>query len=57
LKVKIGLTLEPELLQEIEELRGIIKRSTFIEYLITLGLQTHRKNEAAVKISKMRQAK
>jgi metal-responsive CopG/Arc/MetJ family transcriptional regulator len=55
--VKIGLTLEPELLQEIEELRGIIKRSTFIEYLITLGLQTHRKNEAAVKISKMRQAK
>jgi metal-responsive CopG/Arc/MetJ family transcriptional regulator len=40
-KVKIGFTIEPELLKEIEELRGIIKRSTFIEYIIKLGLKSY----------------
>jgi len=42
LKVKIGFTIEPELLREIDELRGITKRSTFIEYVIRLGLKTYK---------------
>jgi len=42
LKVKVGFTIEPELLREIDELRGITKRSTFIEYIIRLGLKTYK---------------
>ena len=42
MKVKIGFTIEPELLREIDELRGITKRSTFIEYIIKLGLKTYK---------------
>ncbi|MEM2506535.1 MAG: ribbon-helix-helix domain-containing protein [Nitrososphaeria archaeon] len=45
LKVKIGFTIEPELLREIDELRGITKRSTFIEYIIRLGLKTYKEKE------------
>ncbi|MEM3875409.1 MAG: hypothetical protein QXU45_09800 [Candidatus Bathyarchaeia archaeon] len=42
MKVKIGFTIEPELLREIDELRGITKRSTFIEYIIKLGLKSYK---------------
>ena len=42
MKVKIGFTIEPELLKEIDELRGITKRSTFIEYIIRLGLKSYK---------------
>jgi len=42
-KVKIGFTIEPELLQEVDRLRGITKRSTFLEYLIRLGIKAHKK--------------
>ncbi|MEM3596526.1 MAG: hypothetical protein QXJ53_00105 [Candidatus Bathyarchaeia archaeon] len=42
MKVKIGFTIEPELLKEIDELRGITKRSTFIEYIIKLGLKSYK---------------
>jgi metal-responsive CopG/Arc/MetJ family transcriptional regulator len=45
MKHHIGLTLDAELLKEIERIRGREKRSTFIEYLIRLGLKTHIKNE------------
>jgi metal-responsive CopG/Arc/MetJ family transcriptional regulator len=43
MKVKIGLTIEPELLQEVDRLRGLANRSPFIEHLIRLGLKTYKK--------------
>ncbi|MEM3875218.1 MAG: hypothetical protein QXU45_08840 [Candidatus Bathyarchaeia archaeon] len=41
MKVKIGFTIEPELLRRIDELRGITKRSTFMELLLKLGLEAY----------------
>jgi metal-responsive CopG/Arc/MetJ family transcriptional regulator len=39
MKVKVGLTIKPELLAKIDAARGMVKRSTFIEHLInTLNL-------------------
>ena len=46
-KVKIGFTIEPELLKEVDRLRGITKRSTFLEYLIRLGLKAYKKKVKA----------
>jgi metal-responsive CopG/Arc/MetJ family transcriptional regulator len=43
MKVKIGFTIEPSLLQEIDRLRGITKRSTFMEHLLKLGIKTYKK--------------
>jgi metal-responsive CopG/Arc/MetJ family transcriptional regulator len=43
MKVKIGLTIEPKLLAEIDRLRGITKRSTFVEHLLKIGLQAYKK--------------
>jgi len=37
-----GLTIDCELLREVEKLRGREKRSTFIEHLIRLGLRAYR---------------
>jgi len=48
LKVKIGFTIEPDLLKEIDELRGITKRSTFIEYVIRLGLKSYKEENPRV---------
>jgi len=45
MKVKIGFTIEPELLQEIDRLRGITKRSTFMEHLLRLGLKVYRERK------------
>jgi metal-responsive CopG/Arc/MetJ family transcriptional regulator len=47
MKVKIGFTIEPELLQEIDRLRGITKRSSFMEYLLTLGIKAYRRENRA----------
>ena len=44
MKVKIGFTIEPSLLQEIDQLRGITKRSTFMEHLIRLGIKSYKKD-------------
>jgi len=46
----IGLTIDPELLQEIEKLRGREKRSTFIEHLLQLGLKAYKDNGEAKKL-------
>jgi len=35
------VTIDKNLLRRIDELRGREKRSTFVEYLITIGLKTH----------------
>lgn len=42
MKHHIGLTIEAELFREVERIRGREKRSTFIEYLIKLGLKTYK---------------
>jgi len=47
MKVKIGFTIEPELLKEIDKLRGLARRSPFIEHLIRLGLKTYKKQNPA----------
>ncbi|MEM3551784.1 MAG: hypothetical protein QXZ02_05865 [Candidatus Bathyarchaeia archaeon] len=58
MKVKIGFTIEPELLREIDELRGITKRSTFIEYIIKLGLKSYKEeNPIPNPTSKLSKAK
>jgi len=43
MKQHIGLTIDGDLLQEIENLRGREKRSTFIEHLVRLGLKAHKR--------------
>jgi metal-responsive CopG/Arc/MetJ family transcriptional regulator len=37
----VGLTIDAKLLKEIERIRGREKRSTFIEYIIRLGLKAY----------------
>lgn len=41
MKAHIGLTIDRELLNQIETLRGMTKRSTFIEHLLRLGLEAY----------------
>jgi len=41
MKRHIGFTIESTLLEELEELRGREKRSTFIEHLLKLGLREY----------------
>jgi len=47
MKHHIGLTIDSQLLREIERIRGREKRSTFIEHLIRLGLKTYRESESS----------
>jgi metal-responsive CopG/Arc/MetJ family transcriptional regulator len=42
----VGVTINKELLDEIEEVRGIVKRSTFVEELLKLGLKAYRQQES-----------
>jgi len=46
MKHHIGLTIDSQLLREIERLRGREKRSTFMEHLIRLGLKIYVKNQS-----------
>lgn len=41
----VNLTLDSDLLKEIDRLRGREKRSTFIEHLIRLGLEARQRGE------------
>ena len=45
MKQHIGLTIDRELLQRIEKLRGREKRSTFIEHLLRIGLKVYLNEE------------
>ncbi len=40
MKTSVNLTMDHDLLMEIDTLRGREKRSTFIEHLVRLGLKT-----------------
>jgi len=41
----VNLTINEELLKEIDRLRGREKRSTFVEHLISLGLKARQKEK------------
>ena len=41
-RVKVDVTIDPDVLKEIDALRGREKRSTFVEYLLRLGLESCR---------------
>jgi len=43
-KVYLTVTVEAEIFNEIEKLRGREKRSTFVEYLLRLGLKEFKKS-------------
>jgi metal-responsive CopG/Arc/MetJ family transcriptional regulator len=46
MKHNISITMDQKLFRELENIRGREKRSTFIEYLIILGLRSYKnKNE------------
>ena len=45
MKHHIGLTIDAQLYREIERIRGREKRSTFVEYIIRLGLKTYSNDE------------
>ena len=51
MKHNISITMDQKLFRELENIRGREKRSTFIEHLIVLGLQTYinKKEEMEVK--------
>ena len=42
MKANVNLTMESVLLKEIDRLRGREKRSTFMEYLVRLGLKVYK---------------
>jgi metal-responsive CopG/Arc/MetJ family transcriptional regulator len=39
----LHITIDEELFQEINRLKGMVKRSTFAEYLLELGLDEYHK--------------
>lgn len=45
MKHHVGLTIDAELFNEIERAREREKRSTFCNYLLRLGLKTHKQQE------------
>jgi len=45
MKKSVNITLDTELLKQIDKLRGLSKRSTFAEHLMKLGLTVYKDNE------------
>jgi len=45
MKICLTVTIDKELYKEIERLRKREKRSTFVEYLLRLGLERYKKGE------------
>jgi metal-responsive CopG/Arc/MetJ family transcriptional regulator len=54
MKAHIGLTIDKELLNQIESLRGMAKRSTFIEHLLRLGLEAYARENSIPQIGRRR---
>jgi len=57
MKAHIGLTIDKELLNQIESLRGREKRSTFIEHLLRLGLEAYTRENSILQIGRRRHKK
>lgn len=49
-RVKLDVTINPEILKEIDALRGREKRSTFVEHLLELGLEACREENLASRV-------
>jgi metal-responsive CopG/Arc/MetJ family transcriptional regulator len=45
LRQHLGVTIDPEILRELEQLRGGEKRSTFVEHIIRLGLEEYKRSK------------
>jgi len=45
LRQHLGVTIDPEILRELEQLRGREKRSTFVERIIRLGLEEYKRSK------------
>lgn len=45
MKVKLNATIDSTLFKRIDEERGREKRSTFVEYLLRIGLKQHKLKE------------
>jgi metal-responsive CopG/Arc/MetJ family transcriptional regulator len=45
LKRHLGVTIDPEIRRELEQLRGGEKRSTFVERIIRLGLEEYKRSK------------
>ncbi|MEM2128027.1 MAG: hypothetical protein QXH67_07395 [Candidatus Bathyarchaeia archaeon] len=41
----LGVTIDPELMSELEALRGREKRSTFVEHILKLGLKEYKRSK------------
>jgi metal-responsive CopG/Arc/MetJ family transcriptional regulator len=54
MKTHIGLTIDKELLHQIESLRGMAKRSTFVEHLLRLGLEAYARENNIPQIGRKR---
>lgn len=39
----LGVTIDPKLFEELDSLRGRAKRSTFVEYILRLGLKEYKR--------------
>jgi metal-responsive CopG/Arc/MetJ family transcriptional regulator len=57
MKAHIGLTIDKELLNQIESLRGREKRSTFVEHLLRLGLEAYTRENSIPQIGRRRHKK
>jgi len=44
-RVKVDITIDPTLLNQVDALRGREKRSTFIEHLLKLGLERYSRTD------------
>ncbi len=45
MRTSVNLTMDPKLIETIDQLRGREKRSTFIEHLLRIGLKVYLKEE------------
>ncbi|MEM4733591.1 MAG: hypothetical protein QXD70_03580 [Candidatus Bathyarchaeia archaeon] len=51
-RVKMDVTIDPEILKEIDALRGREKRSTFVEHLLRIGLEACKMDNPTSRVSK-----
>ena len=45
MKIKIAISLDAEVFHEVEDLRGICKRSNYVQHLIELGIKAQKEVE------------
>ncbi len=56
MKIKVAICLDAELYREIERLRGMCKRSNYVQHLIELGIKAKKEAETnAIPISRKNQ--